>query len=350
MAFVAACPFCADSRTSFRVPDSALGASLPCPKCGNHFTAVPVERKATQAATVVSAANDAAAPAPSANRSAVSAPSAPLVVAAAGGLDAEAAAASPGGRVNVWGLAALALAAVGWAVAGLGLARWPAIVLALAGLGVVATGVLVLPPRAGRRGWLGLGSGACLLLLALASWKPSWLNPRWAIDVAVPGTNPQQFLLIGRDDKEVIKVLGPEERANAAQAIRQGDVVIEIDSVRVMPPSWKKTSSGHLPAVKLCIALHISNVGYLHRVPCQMAGEGKEPVVVDDSGRAYSLSPSTEEPRTLLPGQALDVVLVFDPPPAGVAHLDLDLPAAALGSAGTFRFRIPTALIRLDRK
>jgi eukaryotic-like serine/threonine-protein kinase len=38
--FPAQCPFCS---ARVRIPDRALGASVPCPHCGSSFTAVPVE-------------------------------------------------------------------------------------------------------------------------------------------------------------------------------------------------------------------------------------------------------------------------------------------------------------------
>jgi eukaryotic-like serine/threonine-protein kinase len=40
--FLAQCPFCA---ARLRIPDKALGASLPCPHCSCYFTAVPVEQR-----------------------------------------------------------------------------------------------------------------------------------------------------------------------------------------------------------------------------------------------------------------------------------------------------------------
>src|SRR5262249_34224215 len=40
MPFLAACPFC---PTKIRLPEQALGASIRCPKCSNHFTAAPEE-------------------------------------------------------------------------------------------------------------------------------------------------------------------------------------------------------------------------------------------------------------------------------------------------------------------
>jgi hypothetical protein len=36
--FLAQCPFC---TSRIRVPDKALGASIPCPHCSSSFTAVP---------------------------------------------------------------------------------------------------------------------------------------------------------------------------------------------------------------------------------------------------------------------------------------------------------------------
>jgi hypothetical protein len=38
--FVARCPYC---PSKLRVPEKALGASVPCPQCGSFFTAVPEE-------------------------------------------------------------------------------------------------------------------------------------------------------------------------------------------------------------------------------------------------------------------------------------------------------------------
>ena len=52
MPFVAQCPYC---PALLRLPDAALGASIPCPKCQNSFTAVPRERGGVSGAQSVGA-------------------------------------------------------------------------------------------------------------------------------------------------------------------------------------------------------------------------------------------------------------------------------------------------------
>jgi hypothetical protein len=46
----------------------------------------------------------------------------------------------------------------------------------------------------------------------------------------------------------------------------------------------------------------------------------------------------------LFPGKAVEDVLVF-PAPAGVGPLRLELPAAAWGGQGVFRFTIPASML-----
>src|SRR5262249_38891369 len=49
-------------------------------------------------------------------------------------------------------------------------------------------------------------------------------------------------------------------------------------------------------------------------------------------------------PKALAPGQILTVPLYYPAPASTVAALHLELPAAALGLEGSFRFQIPRAM------
>jgi hypothetical protein len=105
-----------------------------------------------------------------------------------------------GARVNIWGLGAITLVGLGWSVAGMGLALWPAKALSAAGLAVAACGMLAPKQRPGRdAAWLGAGACMSLAMLAVLFCSPHWLAPRWEMDFDVPGPRPHELLLVGRD-------------------------------------------------------------------------------------------------------------------------------------------------------
>jgi hypothetical protein len=73
----------------------------------------------------------------------------------------------------------------------------------------------------------------------------------------------------------------------------------------------------------------------------------------DPSGKAYPRKtfPGAEvagqvHRASIYPGQFKDDLLVFEPPPADVEYLRLELPAANAGAAGLFRLTIPKSIIR----
>src|SRR5262249_54877147 len=55
MPFIARCPFCS---TQVNAPDKAVGYSIPCPRCGSHFTLAPIQSipAPARAATAATAA------------------------------------------------------------------------------------------------------------------------------------------------------------------------------------------------------------------------------------------------------------------------------------------------------
>jgi hypothetical protein len=83
------------------------------------------------------------------------------------------------------------------------------------------------------------------------------------------------------------------------------------------------------------------------------AGE-PQVTLTDEAGRVYRQVPAAPEPRVpgqarLRPirvGQAGEDVFVFEPPPAEVKTLHLEIAAAAWGGTGTLKFAIPRSMIR----
>jgi len=73
----------------------------------------------------------------------------------------------------------------------------------------------------------------------------------------------------------------------------------------------------------------------------------------DDNGKSYALKsfPSgwivkgSANDAAIPPGKSLDDVLVFEPPPATIRYLRLELPASAAGVNGKLQMELPRAVI-----
>jgi hypothetical protein len=245
------------------------------------------------------------------------------------------------------------MAGVGWSLAAVGLARWPAVALPLLGLLTVAVGALATMAsmdgrKARDRCWLMLGGTLSVAILALAWFEPQWLNPKWAIDFAVAVPDPDRPLQVSLDGQTGTKELRDSDWVDASQAsIRRGDVHIRIDWVRVAPLPSKERSKRASPA-RLLIRLSVANVGFLRRI--SYGGAGKHVSVVRDNlGNEYSrhsLDPDLDTTaQVLLPAEHTDDLLAFEPPPPDVGHLELEVPVAVWGGEGICRFRIPRAMI-----
>jgi hypothetical protein len=374
MPFVAACPFCPHHLT---VPDRAMGACLPCPKCGNYFTVAPSalvpDKNPKQPAAPPKQASTATAQSPppaelpwwvtEPPQAAIapaseppSPPPAPRIPFATPPLAFPAAPPPPSDSslpewINVWGVLAFSLAALAMLFAALTLPRW--LVLPLAGLGfllgLIGAAVQLNEWKLKDGIWLALGGGGCGLLLLIGLSRPDWLSGRWGRDFVVPASDSGNLLMVSRSNAAESKEMRSDDRADAAMyAIRHGDLLVRLERAEVQQPTNNE------PPI-LLIALHVENAGQVHIITYHGQGSGKYPAVVRDS-RGKELPRrdlGTEAEKrgqiptvTILPAHEINDLIAVEAPWPGTAHVHVDLPSAAWGREGVCQFTIPSSLLR----
>jgi hypothetical protein len=202
--------------------------------------------------------------------------------------------------------------------------------------------------------WLALGGGVSLLVLLAAFLWPSALDRHWGMDFAVEEPDPNQFLVVTPDNRQVVKDLGRAEWIDAdKQSLRQGDIHVRIASVKVDVPGVKKEAKGPALPPALLIQVAVVNVGQLRLIPYQGLNKSDPPpILTDDKGTPYPLRrlhdlglPHLVQRAVLGPAREVPDLLAFEPPPPDVDALKLEFPAAAWGGTGTCRFRIPRSMI-----
>jgi hypothetical protein len=347
MAFVAQCPFC---NTQMRIPDQALGWSVPCPKCHDSFTAAPLPLAAATEAGPRRGPRPTAAP-PTPERPFYP-PALPLQP------DAAPERLTTG---NVLGVAALFLAAGALVLASLPVVNILTLPLAAGGLllGLAA----VLAALALGKGFVlpGAGSAASLFVLLLALVWPSLFGVH-GLGHGSPDPDAGRIQAIplfftGTDTGS----LDPDGWVDAGRAaVQQDDVRVQVIGVSVGPVEVSRDQGvSRFSAEKyLQIRLRTTNVGAARQLPYETwnaAGRGEHPpVLTDNTGTGYALKSAdanwkmAEVPPQipLSPGRFADELLVFEPPPAGVDFLHLELPGAACGGHNTYRLAIPRFLIQ----
>jgi hypothetical protein len=258
-------------------------------------------------------------------------------------------AAGPGWS-NAGGAIALFLASLGLLGARFTLPRLA--IIALAGLGVLVGLAGAVAARAQWQikdtVWLCLGAGGNVLLLALALFLPGWLNARWAMDFAVPEPDLNRQVMVSRDNQSEVKELTGSERVNAEDnAIRQGDILVRVESAAISRLQEKG------PPL-LLLTLHVANVGHLHNVTYHGQARGAQGAVVRDSrGKelprrdlgAQAKKAGQVGTVVVLPTHEVKDVLVVEAPWSGTAFVELDLPASTWGRGGVCQFTIPASFI-----
>jgi hypothetical protein len=252
--------------------------------------------------------------------------------------------------INPWGVFAFSLAALVLLFAALALPRW--LTLSCAGLGLML-GLVGLAARPDEwkvkdAVWLVLGGGGCALLLLVGLMRPGWLSDRWAIDFTVPEPDRNKQLMVSRDnEKEIKELLGDDRVDAAAHAIRQGDLLLRIESAEI-----RRATPNDSPL--LLIRLHVGNVGPLHMLTYHGQAGGSQGAVVRDSrGKELPRRELAAEAKklgqlgnvTILPLHDVKDLLAVEAPWSGTAHIEFDLPSAAWGREGVCKFTIPANFI-----
>jgi hypothetical protein len=147
----------------------------------------------------------------------------------------------------------------------------------------------------------------------------------------------------------------------SANAIKRGDVRVEIVSARIGPVDLRQKVSATASAERfLAIRLRVSNEGILfQQTPYEpwadLAGSPSKhpPTMTDDRDRPYAQKTfdsgwkvvGRADVDALNTGHQVKEVLVYPVPARDVKHLRLKLPASAFGLSGAFRFQIPRSMI-----
>lgn len=227
--------------------------------------------------------------------------------------------------------------------------------LSVAGLGLLVGLAGAVIPRDEWKSkdaiWLALGGGGCGLLLLVGLFWPGWLSDRWAMEFVVPEPDYNKPFMVPRAGNAEGKELRSEDRVDAAtHAIRQGDLLIRIESAEV-----KRLTKNDPPV--LLIALHIENIGQLHIVTYHGQGGGEQRAVVRDSrgkelqrrdlgAQAQKLGQINYSASLLPNHHETKDLLAVEAPWNGTAHVEVDLPSAAWEREGVCKFTIPSTFLR----
>jgi hypothetical protein len=386
MPFLSECTFC---QHQVRVPDHAVGLSVPCPRCGNSFTLAAVvaprpepplgikARGRKKKDAPLAAMNGPPTPAVLSPRAAVPKtetpapeeyvkaalqadqilPVAPLPPGKVFGRRA----APPPGWANLAGALSVlvgSLALLSFEITGVSLLALPT---AAAGLLLGILGVLIYWD-APRRQLLfpTLGSVVNLAGIGVMWFCPSLLTLGPA-DGGEEADRPPDQILVGNLRGGKTRPADPSDWVDAGKAsLAVGGVRVRVTEVAVKRVRLTDDKAQNLGrGKKLVIGLRLVNAGNPRRLVYRGWGErGQEghtyqPRLLDDRDNSYSLVPvpagaAVEGQRVravLVPGKPITDVLVFEPPAAGVKFLLLELPAGAFGAGGNLRLRIPAALI-----
>ncbi len=225
----------------------------------------------------------------------------------------------------------------------------------LAGLGLLA-GLLggMLPALWRRRNTVVpfLMSVLCLLVLLFAGSWPNSSPP------------PPSLVTVGlkQQGMSAHQAAGEDEWVDAsANALKRGDVRVEIVSARIGKVDIKRRSSVTSSSERyLMIRLRISYEGILfQQTPYEPWSDRSDspskhpPTLTDNQGRMYAqkkFDPGWKvagqvESDALNPGHQVKDVLIYPIPAREVEHLRLTLPGSAFGLDGAFRFQIPRSMI-----
>jgi hypothetical protein len=351
MAFFAQCPFCG---CKMRAPDYSQGSSVPCPRCGDPFTIVPMSAPPDPAAielvpppaaygpvatTIASVARQAEHDAEESTSPQSGGPS----------LAARPRPATP--LPSLLAAGGLFLACLGATFLSFAEWRWTSVSLAAGGLVLAVASRFVMVSQRDRPTVLPLVTGGlAVTTLVIAGVFPMLLATAPPVRRS-PSAPPE------RDMKALYVVphkgLGLQPAPEWAQAdqftLQRGDLRVQVLGGELREEAVPGTN---VPEIRLDLSLRLLHVGASPPVtlaPLANAPGRPAPMLRHDNGDAFPWSPpppgTTVLPRDRLPAQqSVEFVLTFQGNPRE-EDLLLELPALD-GGAGSFRFRIPPTMIR----
>lgn len=379
MPFIAECPFCTGK---VRVPDRSVGRSVPCPRCGDHFTLVPmpdppdlpVSEPRTVSVTrptpppetplgvrVSQPADEPAGDSSSSVAEAIAEAPVPATPAPSDFSLFITPARKPRQPLTIGHISFLfaSIAAVSYSVCPNG-----SVPLAVSSLGLVLgfSSLMTLRPESTGVVYTYVGAAVCSVLVILSGWVvlTSELVGKKPL-LHLGGHRPMVFLPEGEKLPTT-----PSEWINARRgAIAIDDVTIRIAGARIGQVDFKEPrkqkSVPQKPA--LLLTVRVSNIGIEHLIDYQSWNEPRDrdkpgPRLHDNRGQSYAQRLFGGEDEILgqlrragvPPTKRIDDLLVFDAPPPTIDYLRLELPGWALGATGTLRLEIPKDMIQREGK
>jgi hypothetical protein len=407
MSFIAECTFC---QGKVRVPNGALGLSVPCPRCGNNFTLAadtPRPEDPVMVDSAIKARKKAKAPLKTMTGPLMPALLTPKDASMPDGAVSEEyvkqilqtnrlqpgllpapeqetneEASTQRRKVNYVGVASLLAGTMA-----LLLAQVPALyflVLPVSGAALLGglAGFLV-QGQLPKSGLVFSGAGTLVggAVFLIACFAPDLLemdlrrvptharvdrNRQQKVDLhgnTFQTVGASDWVLAGKGSFQhgVVRVrVVPEARFALS---REEHVPSEDPQPRVyVKPIELKDAKGPLLSEKkyLAIYLRLINAGAASQVVYKSwgwAGQNSSaaPLLRDNIGRTYPLAAlgsglevvGQRRRVLLLPGKPVVDVLVFEAPGVNTGHLRLELPASAFGGTGKLRFQIPGSMIEV---
>jgi hypothetical protein len=366
MSFIAECTFC---QGKIRVPEHAIGLSVPCPRCGNSFT-LAAERKEPERPPVGRVKRRKKKKAPLAG---MEGPRTPAV------LDPNARLAQgdepvpesyvnqalraeqlgplgPGGmlapsqRVTFAGMTAFLCGSLALMSVQFSFLDFTTVPLCAVGLLAGLAGVLM----HGKRPWSGLApawGGVALSagVLLIIHFFPSLLALPPKVQPVAADTGPVAVVATKNKDKKAVQIrpITPVQWPSARRAaVQQGPVRVRVTKV-------ENGSGGRLLiTVRLINAAGGTRLMY-NSWSLPRTRPAERPRLRDDKGHTYRIQdidphrpvPGQVRQLPLRPGKPKTDVLVFDAPTGPVSYLRLELPTTAFGQAGLIRLEIPGSMV-----
>ena len=354
MSFAARCPFCHVLVSG--VPVEHEGSSISCPRCENYFTLAAITESHVQARRH-SGSHTTPGLAVKETCTELDTPPPPTVhgmPARSDAMTAPETVSRP--TINRFGVLSFFLGTLALLCASLPGASFLIVPLAGAGILSAALGVVVPSARAAGVGLVLAGFAVAVPVLASACFWPALLHlPARATEDKSSADLPSVYRLARARNFQRV---APQqtEWVNASQgAVQQAGVRVRVAGVAVKKVPLQDPAGRRKPGEgSLVIRLRISNASADRLVEYRSwsaAGENV-PRLQDDKGKPYPLRDFGQDQvvgqvrHSLLPmAKWVDDVLVFEPPPANIEWLRLELPGAGVGLEGQFRLEIPRRLI-----
>lgn len=366
---------CLSCQHRLRLPDRANGESVQCPHCFQYFVATPAQP--LRKARIVPPSRPAPPPdpihdtAPQAEGRATVPENPPLAPHLVDGPDP-----SPLDMIEpterdpeerAW-VDPIGLGAILFVVAALVAAQFTVVGFLVIPLGLLALliggAALLLAPDGGKSRFLGwVATSLAGISVFAAVFIPTLLGPTYEAWREADAPDPTEIRVVPLPRFAEDDDLDDPEWVDASRAaLRQGNIVIQVESVeQVTPRPAEPQAPPPIPADPyLRIRLRVQRVGDGAEFGSETwVGPNAlitlpQPTLTDSDGntlQAIALDSNADDPRMVRKSTVFPVALsrpefAFDLPPPGVEFLRLELPVEAWGGIGAFRFTLPGEMIR----